>query len=437
MNLSSKRLILLRLEEYFAIHNISSEATFLVAFSGGCDSLCLLSSLSLMFPGLITACYVNHKIRSNEELEVEEKLNIDNCKKLKVPLIIRRLDDGAVQALAKDENISIEASARALRYKELEIVRKQANIMYLATAHTLSDQTETVLMRLYTGSTFQALSGISPRSDYLLRPLINVRREDTEGYCKQMKLTYSTDSTNKDVNYLRNHLRFDLLPVIKELSPSIENKLLSIAKNVKEIIGKEEVLPISNKGAYSQLDISSYNTLSIVGKSRALIEFASPYFEGRVSSGVIKELNCLLQKGSGRLEYDGCFARCRKDKLVLFPKLFNFVKVIETLPTELSGNFYLEKGTQTTDLSIDSSLIYGKMVMRLSQEGDIICLNDKISLVSDIVSSQKLPYAFVLEDQKGIIALFMTVFGGRDRLSKRFLSIAPNPENLYSVIYRI
>ena len=96
MNLSSKRLILLRLEEYFAIHNISSEATFLVAFSGGCDSLCLLSSLSLMFPGLITACYVNHKIRSNEELEVEEKLNIDNCKKLKVPLIIRRLDDGEI-----------------------------------------------------------------------------------------------------------------------------------------------------------------------------------------------------------------------------------------------------------------------------------------------------------------------------------------------------
>jgi tRNA(Ile)-lysidine synthetase, N-terminal domain len=434
--LSSKKLILSRLEDYLSIHDIPLDAHFLVAFSGGCDSLCLLSSLSSLYKGQVTACYVDHRLRGEEELSAERALNAANCKKLNVPFLVVKLGDGEVADLARAEDISIEAAARALRYRELEKARARSNSMYIVTAHTASDQAETVLMRLYTGSTFQALSGISPKSEKVLRPLITVKRQDTEGYCRELGLEFSTDSTNGDDTILRNHVRASLLPNVKNLCPNVESRLENIARNVKELIKKEEVLPVYHTGPYSYLDIRDFRKLSVVGKSRTLISLAAPYFKGRVSSAVLAEIAKLMEKGAGRLEYDLCYVRMRDDIIVLYPKLHHFVKPVGSLPEKLTGNFEFVKGTKATDLSIDPSLVTGKLIFRLAEEGDIVKLSDKLTLVSDLLTDMKVPYAFVAEDQAGIVAIFASVFGGRDRLAKRFLSIAPNPENLYSVIYR-
>lgn len=437
MKLSSKELIRSKLDEYFDSHSIDRDSTFLVAFSGGCDSLCLLSCMAEKFPGKVGACYVNHRLRSAEELEKEEAINIENCKKLNVPLFIKRLGLGDVEKFKKSENISIEAAARALRYRELERLRTVEKYKYIVTAHTKSDQAETVLMRLYTGSTLHALSGIASKTEVVLRPIIELERKDTEAFCKEENLMYSVDSSNEDTSFLRNHMRLGLLPGIRALYPEIEGRLVAIAQNMNEAVKKDEVLPFRHLGPYSELSISDYNMLSLVGKSRSLIALLSPYFKSRVSNGVIKQVSSLMAKGEGRLEYDNLYVRIRYEKLVVFPKIYRFVKVIEKLPTDLNSHFSLVKGEDLTQLSIDPDLIKGKLIMRMSTEGDVITLSDKITLVSDVTSSQKVPYALVLEDQGGIVALFTSVFGGRDRLSKRFLSIAPNPANLYSVIYRI
>ncbi len=436
MNLFSKKSILSALDEYLELHSVSDKATFLVAFSGGCDSLCLLSALSALRPGFVTACYVNHNLRPEEELEKEIALNKKNINKLKVPFIIKTLEKGDVEALSKRENISTEAAAHTLRYEKLYMVMDKGRFDYLVTAHTSSDQTETLFMRLYTGSTLQALTGIRDRNDKILRPLMGVSRKETEAYCKAEGLVYSEDSTNAETVYLRNKIRHDLLPNIKELYPGLEKKLLNISNNMKSVLDKENELPIEDKGCYRELLLEPFFKLSIFGQSRALIALASPYVKGRVSKGVTKALYELCVKVEGRRDLDAFYARVRGKKLVLYPALATFVKVVDQLPLSFLDGFSLEKGSKSTDLSIDSSLICGKLIIRLTQEGDIICLNDKISLISDILSDQKVPYGFVLEDQKGIVALFTSILGGRDRLAKRFLSIAPKDEFLYSVAYR-
>ncbi len=424
------------LEEYLELHSISDEATFLVAFSGGCDSLCLLSALSEIRKNAVTACYVNHNLRSEEELEVEIALNKANAKRLNVPLIIKTLERGVVEELANRENISIEASAHTLRYEALNSVVKDANIDYLVTAHTSSDQSETLIMRLYTGSTLQALTGIRDRNNHILRPLMGVSRQSTEAYCKELGLSYSTDSTNSETVYLRNRIRHGLLPHLKENYPEFEKKLLNISNNMKEVLHKDNQLPIIDKGSYRELNLEQFFSLSLFGQSQALIQLASPYCKGRVSKGITKELYDMCINGEGRRDFDSFYARIRAKKLVLFPVLATFVQVVEERPICFYKNYWLEKGTKNTDLSIDKNLIYGKMIIRLAQDGDIICLNDKISLISDILSNQKVQYGFVLEDQKGIVALFTSFLGGRDRLAKRFLTIAPKDEFLYSVAYR-
>lgn len=436
MSLFSKRSILSALDEYLELHSVSDKATFLVAFSGGCDSLCLLSALSILRPGFVTACYVNHNIRSEEELENEIALNKSNVKKLKVPFIIKTLEKGEVEALCKKENISTEAAAHTLRYEALNSVMAKGRFDYLVTAHTRSDQTETLFMHLYTGSTLQALTGIRERNNQILRPLMGISRAETEAYCKEEGLVYSQDSTNNETVYLRNKIRHGLLPHLKTLYPELEEKLLSISSNMKQLLDKEEKLPIEDKGCYRELEIVSFLKLSLMGQSRALIALSSPYTKGRVSKGVTKALYELCIKGEGRRDFDTFYARIRGKKLALYPALPTFVKVVDSLPLLFLSHFSLERGSKSTDLSIDSSLVCGKMIIRLTQEGDIICLNDKISLISDILSDQKVPYGFVLEDQKGIVALFTSILGGRDRLAKRFLSIAPKDEFLYSVAYR-
>ncbi|MBO4694213.1 MAG: tRNA lysidine(34) synthetase TilS [Clostridia bacterium] len=194
--------------------------TLAVAVSGGADSVALLS-IMLRLRGEydidVFAAHFNHKLRGKEsesDMLFVKKL----CEKLGVRLVC---DEGDVAAFAKENKLSTELAARRMRYDFFGKLSADA----VATAHTASDNLETVIFNLTRGSGINGLCGIPPKRGKFIRPLIFCTREQIEAYCRQNNLSYVTDSTNLSDDYSRNLIRHSVVPVLKRLNPSLENNV--------------------------------------------------------------------------------------------------------------------------------------------------------------------------------------------------------------------
>jgi len=210
--------------------NFDGPFRFLLAVSGGPDSQVLISAFSHVAERhghIVSALGVNHGLRpeADSELDLAQAL----CEKVGIPFFRERIQvepGGNLQARARDERYSV------LFKKAYEL---KAN---LVTAHHLDDRAETVLIRLMRASTVKCL-GVLPEMQHikyqdthfgLYRPLLNVSREDIIGYAERWKLNYATDPSNSNDHYMRVWVRNTLLPMMKEKSPDIVNKLNKIAE---------------------------------------------------------------------------------------------------------------------------------------------------------------------------------------------------------------
>lgn len=192
--------------------------SIVVAVSGGADSIALLHAVNSLKEALgitVYACHINHNLRGEESLR-DERFVKEFCGKLGVPLSIFSID--VKNNVEKHE--SIEERARKMRYSCFEAVCKEKRAK-LATAHTASDNAETVFINILRGTGTKGLGGIPPVRDNIIRPIIRCTREDIEKYCTENGLTYVTDSSNLSDDYTRNKLRHHLIPMLKEFNPSI------------------------------------------------------------------------------------------------------------------------------------------------------------------------------------------------------------------------
>ncbi|MGI5966983.1 tRNA lysidine(34) synthetase TilS [Anaerotruncus sp. AF02-27] len=191
--------------------------TVIAAVSGGADSvalldfLCSLAGLSLT----VRACHLNHCLRG-EESDRDEQLVRTMCQEYGVPLDVKRVE---IRPLAGKRGTSIEETARDERYAFFAALQKQHGGR-VATAHTLSDTAETVLLNLARGTGIAGLAGIPPVRDYLIRPLIACSRAEIEQYCYDHGLCFVTDSTNLSCDYTRNHIRQNVLPQLNRVNPA-------------------------------------------------------------------------------------------------------------------------------------------------------------------------------------------------------------------------
>ncbi len=196
-----------------------------VAFSGGADSVALLKIL-LSLGYKVSALHVNHNLRG-EESERDEAFCRDLCKKLGVSLSVVSVD---VKAYAKDKGLSTETAARDLRYGAL----CGADADVIATAHTMSDNAETVIFNLIRGSALSGLCGIPLKikkgGKKFVRPIMCLSREDTEMIAKE----YVTDSTNNEDDAARNRIRHHVIPLLKRENPSLEESILKNSFILKE-----------------------------------------------------------------------------------------------------------------------------------------------------------------------------------------------------------
>ncbi len=207
----------------------------IVGVSGGPDSLCLMETLRQAgYPILIA--HFDHQLRaeSGEDARMVEKI----ASRLMLGCVI----DGAdVRAHADQEKISIEEAARNLRYRFMFKLARERNAQAVAVGHTADDQVETVLMHFLRGSALTGLKGMSYRSLLkifdsqipIVRPLLNMWREDTVVYCAVNGLRPHYDSTNDSLNFQRNRIRHLLIPNLESYNPKFREAVLRMTESLK------------------------------------------------------------------------------------------------------------------------------------------------------------------------------------------------------------
>lgn len=202
--------------------------------SGGPDSVALAYILkSLGYPIIIA--HLNHRLRGAESDE-DEKFVRDLAKRWGVPCVVQKSD------ISKTGNL--ENNARQIRYTFLEKVRRAYGAKYIAIAHHFDDQIETVLMHAARGAGLRGLCGMPLKKDAIIRPLLDVGRQDILDYLKKHRLAYRTDSSNLDLRFTRNYWRHMVIPHLKEKIPDFDefmkSKMAEARKKLQDISAKAE-----------------------------------------------------------------------------------------------------------------------------------------------------------------------------------------------------
>ena len=234
---------------------ISRGGRVLVALSGGPDSVALLHVLrELEASGELTVAGVahfNHRLRG-EAAEADERFCRQLAAELGVPADVGGAD---VRALARAQHRSLEDAARTARYAFLEGAADRARAAAIAVGHTEDDQAETFLLRLIRGAGPRGLAGIRPKSGRVIRPLIELSRDDLRAYASRRRLVFRVDETNTDVTIARNRVRHQLLPVLREFSP-----------NVAGVLAREADIAREDEDFLSRAAIDSASKIVLVSK---------------------------------------------------------------------------------------------------------------------------------------------------------------------------
>lgn len=197
-----------------------------VALSGGPDSVALVHILrELERDGELSvagAAHLNHQLRG-ADADADEQFCRDLSAALGLALEVERID---VRALALEQGRSVEDAARVARYAFLERAADRLGAGVIAVGHSRDDQAETFLLRLIRGSGPRGLAGILPRAGRVVRPLLDVTREELREYVAARGIRYRDDATNADVGIPRNRVRHELIPYLqREFSPGIVDVL--------------------------------------------------------------------------------------------------------------------------------------------------------------------------------------------------------------------
>ena len=203
---------------------LPSGARVLCAVSGGADSMCLLQLLHGLEEerGIrVFAAHFEHGLRGEESLR--DMAFVENwCREQKIPCLAER---GDTRALAEKEHLGLEEAARKLRYAFLERAADHFGCDRIATAHTADDNAETVLLNLVRGSGTKGLGGIPPRRGNIVRPLLETDRAEIEAYLKAQGVPHVEDSSNESLDFSRNRLRREILPLLREMNPALNDAL--------------------------------------------------------------------------------------------------------------------------------------------------------------------------------------------------------------------
>jgi tRNA(Ile)-lysidine synthase len=213
---------------------IKPDDRILLAVSGGIDSM-VMTHLFQQLDNVLGIAHCNFSLRSMESDKDEEMVRNYATEK-NISFYATRFE---TSAYAKTNGLSVQMAARELRYEWFEEIRKEYRYDTIAVAHNLNDNIETLLINLTRGTGLTGLSGMRPVFNRIIRPLLFATRQDIIDYCNQNHITFREDKSNADTKYTRNKIRHQIIPVLKEINPSIETTLNETAERfngINEII---------------------------------------------------------------------------------------------------------------------------------------------------------------------------------------------------------
>lgn len=222
--------IISRVAGFAALHGLFSQGSkYIVALSGGADSVALLLLMSSMGCD-IEAAHCNFHLRGKES-DRDEEFCISLCQKNGIPLHRIHFDTRVYASLQK---ISIEMAARELRYSYFEQLRNDINATAICVAHHQDDNVETILLNILRGTGINGLTGMAPRNGNILRPLLCLSRNDILLYLRQRQQDYVTDSSNLVDDVQRNKLRLNVIPLLEEINSSARINVLNMSRWITE-----------------------------------------------------------------------------------------------------------------------------------------------------------------------------------------------------------
>lgn len=200
---------------------LSANESVLVALSGGPDSVALLAALATLADELhvrVLAAHLNHGLRGAESFR-DEQYAAQVAAQLGVPCTLRRV------TLSTSAG-NLEECAREARYAFLEQVAREQGCTKIATGHSCDDQAETVLMRMMRGAGLDGLAAIhAVRDGWIIRPLLDCSRAEVLAFLEARGLSYCEDSSNLDRRFLRNRIRYEVLPLLESINPGVRERL--------------------------------------------------------------------------------------------------------------------------------------------------------------------------------------------------------------------
>lgn len=271
-------------------HLLRKEGKYLVALSGGADSVFLTHVLHRLGYA-IDAAHCNFHLRG-EESDRDEAFCKNLCERLGIAIHIVHFDTKTYADLHK---VSIEMAARDLRYNYFEQLRKDIGADGICVAHHMEDSVETVLLNIIRGTGLNGLTGISPRNGHILRPMLNVTREEIEQYLDACGEEYVTDSTNLEAVALRNKIRLEVVPLLKTINPSVCE---DIAKMSARLAEASKVMDAAMQDAANRVCndniIDTGKLLNEVSPEMVLFHILSPYgFQPAQIENISSSLTCL------------------------------------------------------------------------------------------------------------------------------------------------
>lgn len=404
---------------------LGSSRKVAVACSGGADSIALLHALVGVSQELeitVSAVHFNHLIRG-VEADRDEEFVRNFCTKYGIEFFSSK---GDVPLYAKQNGMSLELAARKLRYEFFETLPED---MLIATAHTASDNLETVILNLVRGTGVDGLCGIPPKRGRFIRPILDCTREEIEDYCNKNNLSFVTDSTNLSDEYTRNKIRHLIVPKLKQINPAAEAAVLRCCKNLREESALiKEIAENYFVGAYNggKLNLSGFEELSLAVAKRVLRIYCNEF---RIDADAfhIESLYEICKNGGKLNMPQNLFAVCKNGVLSIQStadeKKDEFVTVLSEENTEFLNNFQKIHNLLLNN-AVDCDKIVGKLYLRTRKEGDTFKLREKAGTKSlkklftefkiPITERENLP---LLCDEEGIIWIYKIGAAQRVRIN--------------------
>ena len=404
----SSSLFLRKIEQFIEQKELMNNSQlYLVALSGGADSVALLLALKKLGYN-IEAAHCNFHLRG-EESDRDEDFCKNLCCELDIKLHLAHFD---TQTNASLHGISIEMAARNLRYNYFKALLKDINASAVCVAHHKDDSAETLLLNLIRGTGIEGLTGIKSKNNRIVRPFLCVRRNEIINYLEQQNQSFVIDSSNLVNDVQRNKIRLDVMPLLQTINPLVVEHLNQTGEYIEEAAS---ILNTALEQMQNRVVLLKTEEQTIIDIERLEKEQSSSYLLWYIlknygfNAAQIKQISCGLKTSVGRVWESTTHALTINNNKIIVEPLFTCdskeYRLIEEGLYHLSSKLSIEIKKEPysidngfskdpKDIWIDADKVVFPLSVRLIKEGDrMIPLGMKGSkLISDMLTDTKVSY---------------------------------------------